>query len=84
MRTRDANVNPEDPWHLLNICAPLLVKEIPFPAGKKDEDAGSHRGRGAGCRIPLCRCCRAEITATDGQQMMDLLCFKIPDAAAGQ
>lgn len=47
MRISDANVGLEDPWHLVNIYTPLLVKEIPFPVGKKDKDAGSHRGRGA-------------------------------------
>lgn len=32
MRISDANIGLEDPWHLVNIYTPLLVKEIPFPA----------------------------------------------------
>lgn len=73
VRTRDANVGLQDLQHLVNTCAPLLAKEIPFSAGKNGRDAASHQGKGGGCRIQLWRYHGAELTTRDSHQMMDLL-----------
>lgn len=73
VRTRDGNVGLYDLQHLVNTCAPLLAKKMPFPAGKKGRDSATHRGRGAGCRIQLWRYCGAELTTRDSHQTMDLL-----------